>query len=138
MVDAIQSQKTKIEASTDGGTTFIQVKGLTGIGGLDGEASDIDVSTLDSDAKEFITGLADAGNMNLSGYWLNADPGQEALRTAKSARTQLDFKVTFSDGFIAEFKGNVKVASFDSSLDAAVAGTFGIKISGEAVFTPAP
>ena len=130
MVDAIEAQKTKIEVSPDDGANWTAVKGITGISGLDGEAGDIDVSTLDSDAKEFLTGLADEGTISLSGNYLPEDPGQEMLRAARLARTIRDFRITFSNGTTGTFKGNVKTASFDASVDTALAGAFSIKISG--------
>ena len=75
---AIHSRKTKIEI-TDG-STKVQIKGLTQFSGLGGgSASVIDVTDLDSDAKEKMIGLADEGQVTLSLNYMPADPGQVAL-----------------------------------------------------------
>ncbi len=134
MADGIEAQGTKLEVSEDAGTTYTPVKGIRDISGFDGEASDIDASTLDSLAKEYLTGLADNGRISLSGNRLHDDPGQTIIQTSKDARTQLDYRITFSDGVTATFKGNAKSRTFSASVDALLAFDASIKISGAVTF----
>jgi hypothetical protein len=63
------------------------VKEMITFTGFDGEASDIDVTSLDSTAKEFKEGLPDNGNFKADFNYVAADPGQIAMRAARRART---------------------------------------------------
>lgn len=136
MTDAIEAQGTKIDISDDLGVTYVQIKGLTSIDGPDGEASDIEVTTLDSTAKEYLTGLPDEGNMSLAGYHYSADPGQVMARAAKASRISHDFRITYSDGEAYTFKGGVKSAGRTAGVDAAVEATYSIKINGPVTKVP--
>ncbi|MEH6477726.1 MAG: phage tail tube protein [Sneathiella sp.] len=126
----IEAQGTTIEISSDGGSVWVEILGITSVEGPDGEASDIDVTTLKSTAKEYLTGLPDEGNLSLSGFHKSTDPGQDMARAAKVSRATHDFRVTYSDATTISFEGGVKSATRSAGVDGALEATFNIKING--------
>lgn len=126
---AVHSRKTKIEI-TDG-STKVQIKGLTGFSGLGGgSASVIDVTDLDSDAKEKMIGLADEGQVTLSLNYMPADPGQVALEEAHLSGELSEFVITLRSG--ATYTFSAAVLSFEKSggVDAVIAGSVALEVSG--------
>lgn len=83
---------------TSGGTatpsTWIQVKELKGIKPSGASASKIDVTDMDSTAKEYRTGLQDNGTFSADIHILESDPGQAACLAAFNASTVNSYKVT--------------------------------------------
>ncbi|MGA1806505.1 phage tail tube protein [Sphingobium sp. WW5] len=126
---AIHSRKTKIEI-TDG-STKVQIKGLTNFSGLGGgSASVIDVTDLDSDAKEKMIGLADEGQVSLSLNYLPTDPGQVALEEARLSGELSEFVITLRSG--ATYSFSAAVLSFEKSggVDAVITGSVTLEVSG--------
>lgn len=98
MAKAIESQGVKLYVS-DGGSpsSFSAVGNVTGIKGPGGSASVIDVTNLDSLAKEKLMGLPDEGQITVD---LNYDPDNAQhiqLRNARRTRTRLEFKIQLTD-----------------------------------------
>jgi hypothetical protein len=103
--------------------------------GFDGEASDIDITTLASTAKEFRQGLQDFGNFSLE---VNRDPndaGQAVLDANKAAQLTREFVLTLASGDIATFNGYVKSLTSAGGVDAVVTGSCNIKVTGTVVWT---
>ncbi len=126
---AVHSRKTKIEI-TDG-STKVQIKGLTQFAGLSGgSASVIDVTDLDSDAKEKMIGLADEGQVTLTLNYLPADPGQVALEEARLSGELSEFVITMRNGTVFSF--SAAVLSFEKSggVDAVITGSVTLEVSG--------
>lgn len=98
-------------AYTAGGTAtpvaFTQVKGLTDLDLGSGKTSEIDVTDLDSTAKEFDLGLPDYGESSYEGNVDFSDAGQDAVRARFADSAERDFKITYSDGTDATFTGRV-------------------------------
>lgn len=102
----------------------------------DGEASDIDITTLASTAKEYQQGLQDFGNLNLNLKVRDPnDAGQAAMATAKAARATREVKLTFLSGDIATFNAYVKSISNSGGVDGVLAGTASLKITGSVVWS---
>lgn len=139
MSDAIESQGYKLEIGNgDSPLTFTEIKEIVNYQAFDGAANEIDVTHLQSLAKEFRMGLQDFGSVQIDVNMLPDDEGQELLRTAKASRQIQDFRMTRSDGSKAAFQGYVTTASESGGVDAKIDGSFNIRISGNVTFTAAP
>lgn len=127
---------TSYSAYASGGTaskqTMTEVGAIKSAGpGFDGTASEIDVTTIRSTAKEYLLGLQDFGNFALS-LFLVTDTGQTKLRTLKAAASAGTFTVQLSDGTVAAFQAFVKSFTVDAlNPDSAVSGSVSLRCSGE-------
>lgn len=136
MSNAIETQGFLFEiGSTSSPGEFVAVGEVQSFTGLDGEAAEIDVTHLQSTAKEYLMGLQDFGNWSLDVNFLPDDAGQILLRAAKASRDIQSFRATLSDGTILTFSGFVKSNPISGGVDAKVDGSFNIRISGNVVFT---
>lgn len=111
---------------------------ITQYSGLDGESADLETTTICSDGKEFITGLADAGNFTLNFNVVLKDIGQIELRKAQEDRQQRQFKLVLPTGEVIAFAGSVKSYTIDGGTDAVLTGSSSIKISGKPEFILLP
>lgn len=98
MVKAVESQGVKFAVS-DGGSpsAFSNVGNITGIKGPGGSANVIDITNLDSVAREKLMGVPDEGQITLD---INLDPDNtqhQQLRTARANRTRLEGRITLTD-----------------------------------------
>ena len=124
-------------AITAQGTTFsigatpTPIKNIKSFSGFDGAAAEIDVTNLDSVAKEFRLGLKDNGSFSIEIDRDIADPGQIALLAAQGTGAATPFVLKFADGNSAEFTGFVKKFSLSGGVDAVVKGSADIRISGD-------
>lgn len=119
----------------DSGGSPINIGGLVSFDGFDGEASDIDITTLASVAKEYRQGLQDFGNFSIELMRDPADTGQQELAAMKAAYATREFVLTLPDGDVATFQGYVKSLTASGGVDAVVTGSCNIKISGDVVWT---
>lgn len=85
-------------------TRIKEVKTFT----ADGSRPEIDVSNLDSTAREYRLGLQDFGTFSLDMNGVLDDPGQILLETALASPDAYEFKVEYPDGTIDTFDGLVK------------------------------
>lgn len=113
--------------------SFSNIPEIRSIGGPDGSAPTIDVTDLDSTAREYVLGLKDEGSFSLGVMYIPANAVHQTLRNAWSDRTQLRFRVTFTDTTttVWEFNGFVTGFSQSAAVDTVVEATVGIKITGE-------
>jgi hypothetical protein len=103
---------------------------ISSFSGMTGEAADIDVTCLSSEAREFRQGLQDFGDFTIE---LMRDPqqvGQIELEAAKNAQATRTFILTLPSGDVATFEGYVKSLTLEGDTDAVLTGTANIKISG--------
>ena len=127
----------QIETSTPA-TADTAISGIKSFSGFDGEASEIDVTTLDSAAKEFRLGLDDSGSVTIEFFPDFDDAGQNALRTAADTRVAKTFLLTLTDSpaTTAEFTAYVKSArSLSAGVDAVLEGTASLRITGAVTWT---
>jgi hypothetical protein len=136
---AIKAQGFKLEIETGASSPIVwtEVKEVKSFNEQQAESADIDVTHLQSAAKEFLTGLPDNGTFTGDINFVIADPGQLAMRAARDSQDIQSFKATFSDDSTAEFSGFVKSMPISGGVDQAVTGSFSIKVSGAVVLTPA-
>lgn len=113
----------------------VLVNGIVSFSGFDGEAADIDITTLSSTAKEYRQGLQDFGNFSLD---LKRDPndaGQNELLSAKALQATRTCILTLASGDIATFEAYVKSVSVSGGVDATIDGSANLKITGAVVWS---
>lgn len=136
---AIRAQGTifAIDTSVSGGPTYTAIKNIKSFSGMDGSSSEIDVTNLDSPAKEYRVGLEDNGQFNIELDRDMSDIGQTALLAARDSQESKLFKLSLSNGVFATFTGFVKKFSLSGGVDAVVKGSVDIRISGSVTWTTA-
>src|SRR6185436_15217948 len=131
--NAILAQGTKFAVSAAGSPpSFSNIPEIKTLGGPDGSAPTIDVTDLDSTAREYVLGLKDEGSFSLGINYIPANVVHAQLRSAWANRTQLQFRVTFTDSgtTVWEFSGYVTGFSQQAAVDSVIEATVGIKITG--------
>lgn len=130
---AVQANTTGL-AYTSGGTatpqTFTNISNIKSFNGFGGMADEIDVTNLDSTAKEFRLGLQDFGTFSVELHVDYADAGQNALRAAQASGAQKNFKLNFPNAKVASFAGFVKGTPVSGGINDVLAGSAEIRISG--------
>jgi len=111
-------------------TTIGEVSAVSGIGG--GSATEIDVTTLSSSAKEFLMGLKDEGEVSVT---LNLDTGdaqQTALRTARDNVTLKNFELDLTDTgpTTLSFSAYVKTFSLGVAVDQQITLEMTLRVTG--------
>lgn len=119
----------------DSGGSPITVGGTISFSGFDGEASDIDITTLASTAKEFRQGLQDFGNFSIELQRDPADVGQIELLSAKAAQATRACTLTLASGDVASFDAYVKSVTTAGGVDATVTGSANMKVTGVVAWT---
>lgn len=114
--------------------TWTKVSNVSTYSGFDGQKSEIDVSNLDSAAKEFIPGLEDFGQLTVELQVDNTDAGQLAMRANKSANTRTYFKLLLPNGKQRVFQGFVKQFSEQGGVDQVVKASAVVRITGAVNF----
>jgi predicted secreted protein len=130
---AILAQGTRFAVSADGSPpSFSNIPEIKTIGGPDGSAPTIDVTDLDSIAREYVLGLKDEGTFSLGINYIPANAVHAQLRSAWANRTLMQFRVTFTDSgsTVWEFDGYVTGFAQNMSVDTVVEATVTIKITG--------
>lgn len=114
---------------------YARITNLTDVSGFTQAANVIDVTDLDSVAKEKRLGLQDWGQLTLA---LNIDLKQashSALLAAKKAGTLLAFRMTLSDNSTITFSAYVSSFPISSKVDAVVSGSVSLEVSGDITVT---
>ncbi len=121
---------------TSGGTatpnTWTQVKEMKSFKPGGASASKIDVTDLDSVAKEYRSGLVDNGTFTIDVFPLPADAGQQAVLAAFSASTVKSYKLQVNGGNSFTFDATVtKYPTIpDGAVDGVLTGAIDWQISG--------
>lgn len=123
----LEVDSTNFTTYGSGGTmksyTFVNTCEATSFDGLDGEASEIDTTTLCSVAKEKRLGLQDFGSFSIDYNWVMSDLAQIELRKAQADGKERQIKVILADGSIVYFAGFVKSATMSGGVDAVYTGS---------------
>lgn len=139
MSNAIETQGMQIligdGASSENFSEISEVKTFTGPGG---SASVIDVTSLQSTAKEKRMGLADEGQLQFTINYVPADATHIALRAARAARTETNFRMIFTDsgGMRWDFSAFVTGFAVSGGVDAVVEAQVTLEITGSITETP--
>lgn len=134
---ALASQGTILAVSTDSGSTWVDLCQLSSINGPDGSSSEIEVTTLCSSAKEYISGLADYGNVAISGMYDPANAGLVSLKTLYDSGDEAQFRITLTDTASTEitFDGYVNAYSWAFEADDASRVSSNIRVTGPVTVT---
>jgi len=111
------------------------VSGVVSFSFGDGQATDIDVTTLASTAKEYRQGLQDFGDCTLELKRDPSDLGQAAMEAAKAAQATREVVITLPDGDVATFSAYVKSLSTSGGVDDVANGTATLKVTGSIVWS---
>lgn len=137
MANAIETQGFKFEIADPAVSPliYVAVGEVVSFSGFDGQAAEIDVTHLQSTAKEWLMGLQDFGTFSIECNFLNSDAGQDDMRAAKASRDVQAFRCTFSDNSTATFQGYVLSAAISGGVDAKVDGSFSVRVTGNVTFS---
>jgi len=129
-VDVDTTGKTITAAGNVTPVAYTRIANLKDYSGLDGSASDIDITHLESAAKEFRAGLVDNGGFTVNVDLDNADAGQLAVRAAQVSGATKNFKLTLPNGNVASFAGYIKKFGAAGAVDGVVKSAIEVKITG--------
>lgn len=136
MTTKAHSSKTfKLQRGDDAGSVFTNIAEVTSMNGPDEKASQIDVTSFDSTAMEYIAGLTDGGEVSFDFNFVGSDAQQAGLRTDLRAGTVRSFKAIANDH--ASDPSNVTftaivtaLSGFKAGVNQALKGSCSLKISG--------
>lgn len=101
--------------------TWTPIANVKDFNGFEGTVTEVDVSNLQSQAKEFLPGLEDFGGLTCTVDLDPTDVGQIACMTAKSAQTVTYFLLTYPSASVKRaFKGFVKKFGEQGQVDGAL------------------
>lgn len=115
--------------------TWAKVGNTKDYNGFDGTKSEIDVSNLDSLAKEYNPGLEDFGQMTVNFDVDPTDAGQIAMRANKAANTKTYFRIVLPNGKSRAWLGFVKKLTETGGVDKVVTASADVRISGRPAFS---
>jgi len=118
-------------AGTAGLIQFIETCQHKSYSGFDGQASEIDSTTLCSTAKEKNLGLQDFGGMSADIHYVEDDAFQVEAKVAKRQALPRWFKLVKKNNYIKIFEGYVRSISDSGAVDGTNAGTMAVTITGE-------
>ena len=125
---------TAYTAYTSGGTAtpvaYTAVGEINDWDGPGGSASVIDTTHLGSTAREKLMGLMDEGQFSFSLNNVFSDTGQQACRTARTARTLKGFRLTYADATVQTWNAYVLQFATSGGVDDKVNGSITLEISG--------
>lgn len=98
-------------------------------------AAEIEITNLQSGAKEFLLGLQDFGTATLAAHPDYDDPGQNELRTIRASGAQAAFQVTLPNAKILGFNARVQNVGISGEVDAAFDGNFQLRLTGDVTVT---
>ncbi|WP_198319035.1 phage tail tube protein [Azotobacter chroococcum] len=119
---------------TSGGTatpvTFIETDQHKSYSGFDGQASEIDTTTLVSEAKEKALGLQDFGGMSCDMHYVEDDPFQVEAKKAKADGEPRWFRLIKKNGYKKLWQGYVRSLSDAGAIDGTNAASLSVTITG--------
>lgn len=135
---AIESQGSVVFWSTTTAMSTAQtVSDVTSIGGVNISAGKIDITTLQSTAKESMIGLRDSGDVTLDMIFNSTDAGQIALRTdmASRAKRRLAIKLVDATTTLYHAEGYCTNWALSGSVDNALKLSATVGLTGPVTFT---
>ena len=136
---ATKSQGTTLKFTPEGASQ-VTIGRLSSVGEIQPDSDELDVTTLESEGgyREYMQGLRDSGEVELSGFHDAGDAGQKALRSAYADGRAGAFEVSFPDGTTVNFSGFVKSHTIGSAeVDGAIGFGAVVRISGPVVVAEA-
>jgi len=119
---------------TSGGTatpvTWTKIANVKTFSAFDGSAADVDVTNLDSTAKEFLIGLRDMGQVTLELDLDTTDAGQLALLSKQGSQALAQFKFTLPNNAVATFNAYVKKVGASGAVDQPLKRAVDLRVTG--------
>lgn len=119
-------------------TSLVYVEGCEAktFNGMDGQSAEVDITTLCSEAREYLIGLQDFGAFSFDVNLVPNDPFQIECNEAKAKREKRNFTVTYPPGedgaqFQDVFDAFVRQFSISGGVDQALSGSVSLRITGE-------
>lgn len=114
---------------TEAFTTIAEVKSIDGPGG---QTAEIDVTDLNSTAKEFVLGLQDEGDITLDMNYIPSNAQHAALRTLRGNGNENNFRITFTDSpnTTWTFGARVKGFTINNSVDSVTGLSVTLRVTG--------
>lgn len=100
-----------------------------------GTATENDVTSICSTAKEFRLGLEDSGTMSVTGYWKPGNAAHEEIKVAAADKKTRLIEVTFEDGSTFSALALVSQRSWSAGVDGVVSATFNFRLTGATLET---
>lgn len=132
MATPILAQGTTVTVE-DGAASTATIGGIVSISGIgSGSASEIDITTLASTAKEYKQGLKDNGTLTFELIRDEDDAGQVELREMEDAQATREFVITLPTSTlnVLTFDGFVTSLTTDIGADDVARGSCTVKITG--------
>lgn len=125
-----QGTTVTVENGSSGTATIGGIVSISGIGS--GAASEIDITTLASTAKEYKQGLKDNGTLTFELIRDEDDAGQVELREMEDAQATREFVITLPTSTlnVLTFDGFVTSLTTDIGADDVARGSCTVKITG--------
>lgn len=118
------------DATLFSAATFIKIGEVRDVPSGGGEAADIDVTHLESDAKEYLIGLPDEGTRTIAFNAEDGDTGQDELFVARDSQERRWLKITWASGPVWHAKALVKKVDWAGGVDKEISGSASFRISG--------
>ena len=122
-----------VGAGTATASTWAAVGNMKDFTGFDGSASEIDITNLDSLAKEFRLGLSDPGQFAFNIDYDGTNLGHIALRAKQVSGVVSAFKLVLPNTSGVSFNGFVKKFSLAGGVDAVAKTAVDIRLTGLAM-----
>lgn len=123
----------------DGLGGFIVIEQVTTFDGFDGEATELDVTCLESTAVENVLGLRDFGNFNFDVIRDDSLPGHARLFALQASGAAENFRLTLptasTGGDTYAWQGLVKSFGIGGGVNAPQTGSVSTKVTGDVTFT---
>lgn len=135
MSEAQLAYGSTIERSSDGGTTWVSIPEAKIAPVPKSETDYVEVTSLDSAGgyREYIPGLKDAGEIEVTANYTRAGYQQQAADEASGAAIM--YRTTFENSDKFEFSGFPSVSVESSDVGEARMMTINIRITGSVTFT---
>lgn len=122
---------------------FAAIAEITSISGPNETAAQIDVTSFDSTAREYIAGLRDGGEISFEFNFVGDDASQQGLRDDFAAGVLRNFEIDLHDATVLlpvaskySFAASVTALGNNFAVDDKITGSCTLKISGPVAFTP--
>jgi hypothetical protein len=133
MSDARETLPFSVYLGDQAGVTFTRIPEVGDIEAPKGDVDEIDVTTHDSDAKEFLLGLADYGECTFPVNFIAGNVTHEALYALAVARTERQFQIKDEDNedLVLAFPARVKPLAFAFPVVGAVKANVTLRVTGD-------
>ncbi|MFT8836858.1 phage tail tube protein [Liquorilactobacillus satsumensis] len=126
----------KLEMSSDGGTTFNEVASIKTIPDIGADPENIDVTSLADTKKKNVPGIQNTSTLAFAVVY-KGDNFKTALKNAGDHK-QYKWKVTYPDGMTATFTGSYTIKMGNVAVNGALDFTISIVVSDGPDFDAAP